>query len=104
MLATELGFSFLQTDLPLCAQVGLAANNCDGYVAVVRILLDLLQPHGHLVECLFCGDVVGEKHRIRATVKGRSNRTEALLATSIPQFNNNAVSVNYKLLPTEIFP
>lgn len=65
-----------------------------------RVLLDILQPVGDVVEGLQICDVVQQQDAHRAPVVGGGERSEALLTGGVPnlQLDRNAVEIDDFLL------
>lgn len=64
-------------------QVGLVADQQAGHAAG-RVLVDLLDPLGQVVEGLGRGHVVDEQNAVHVPVAGDEDRAETLLAARIP--------------------
>jgi hypothetical protein len=60
------------------------------------ISLNFLQPLLDVVEGLRIGHIVHDNDAMRATVIGRSDRSEAFLASSIPDLEFHSVTVDFK--------
>ncbi len=62
------------------------------------MLLNLFQPVLHIVEGLLTGNVVTKEHAVRASVEDPGDRTERLLARSVPdlQLHDLAVELDHE--------
>ena len=87
------GLALLPGDAALVVQVGLVPDDDHHHLGRPE-LTDLLEPLPEVVEGVTAGDVVDEEGRSSPAVVGTSDRTEGLLAGSVPDLEVGCFSVN----------
>jgi len=82
-------------------QVGLVGHEHLGHV-IPRVLVDLLEPVGDVIECLLLRAVVNQNDAHRAFVVGLRNRAEAFLAGRVPNLQLYPLAIHIDGLDFEV--